>query len=307
MTAFVGKRPLPQGLGPAGAKSSRSVESDEGDWTCPDCGNVNFGNRLVCNMRKCGTAKPAAQAAPWNCIGCGNENFANRLFCNMRRCQLAKPGLTAANLTAAVAQAAQQSVQERPFQAPPKPVQYPFQPFQGPGLAKPAFSASQPPFDSPLRNSERPAPIGSWTCLACGNVNFPNRTTCNSLRCRRPREEVDGGESIEPRAPVRSNLRPTPAPMVVMSSRVQSRVESSSAPPGSWRCSACSNVNYPSRTTCNANSCGRPRDEVEVVPSREPAEAPSGSWTCPGCQNVNYPNRTNCNKRTCNLPRPDVF
>ena len=31
------------------------------------------------------------------------------------------------------------------------------------------------------------APEGSWTCLACNNVNWPLRTVCNNRLCKQPR------------------------------------------------------------------------------------------------------------------------
>jgi len=40
----------------------------------------------------------------------------------------------------------------------------------------------------------RSHPIGSWVCVACGNINFPGRTTCNRSVCGMPRSEVDGGD-----------------------------------------------------------------------------------------------------------------
>lgn len=33
----------------------------------------------------------------------------------------------------------------------------------------------------------------------------------------------------------------------------------SGAPPGSWVCASCQNVNFPNRTVCNRRSCGLPR------------------------------------------------
>lgn len=73
----------------------------DGNWACPQCQNVNFASRTVCN--RCGWAKPANQppargkgGAPiagvdgnWACPSCGNVNFRGRTECN--RCHEPKP------------------------------------------------------------------------------------------------------------------------------------------------------------------------------------------------------------------------
>merc|ERR1711920_1139613 len=98
--AAMGKGPaLDMGKGPALGKSSGKGKGDP--WTCV-CGNVNFADREVCNMRSCGLPKPAPAAAlsagvrsnldaGWTCGQCGNKNFADREVCNMRSCQAARP------------------------------------------------------------------------------------------------------------------------------------------------------------------------------------------------------------------------
>lgn len=316
------KRPMEEAPGMA-----KAMRVDNDSWSCPSCGNVNYGGKTVCNMRKCQAPRPVEN---WICPGCGNENYANRLFCNMRRCQLARPGLTAANFATAQPQMSQMPPQiMRVHQAPqlqqaPQHVQIavPAQSW-GPGPGAPAGHTGGGKGGG---KGGKDAPPGSWACLSCGNVNWPMRSTCNGSKCGRPRHEVDGGD---PNAgggmgcggytqawsapPPAFNSMPPQTSFATVHQPAPARDNSGSFPPGSWKCISCGNVNFPARTTCNARNCGKPREEVDggevsVGPGRgaQQESNPEGSWTCPSCNNVNWPQRTACNKRGCGMPRPDL-
>mmetsp|Transcript_41110 Transcript_41110/g.118266 ORF Transcript_41110/g.118266 Transcript_41110/m.118266 type:complete len:283 (-) Transcript_41110:118-966(-) len=244
----------------------------EGAWRCGQCGNMNFKGRMYCNMRKCGAP------GPWTCPACGNENFANRAVCNMRTCGQPRP----ANPNAPAGGAFMAGPTFMPSAGPapirPQQAQAALQavallqasglanmPGIAEGISKITQTALAPGFsggcgvgplsaDSAWNAAEvgaapkpAPAPIdGSWVCVDCGNINYPNRTVCNAKMCQRPREEVDGGP---PKAG--ANMR-------------------SIYFPNSWVCSACNNVNWPQRESCGMRKCGRPRAEVDAGPPAPP-------------------------------------
>merc|ERR1712060_845301 len=68
------------------------------------------------------------------------------------------------------------------------------------------------------------SPPGSWSCPACGNVNYASREVCNTRKCRAPRPDV-----ISDAAPTRG-------------------IEQGQ---GSWSCPQCGNLNYGFRDVCN--------------------------------------------------------
>ncbi|KAG9449380.1 hypothetical protein H6P81_009345 [Aristolochia fimbriata] len=83
-----------------------SDSARDSDWTCPNCGNVNFSFRTVCNMRKCNTPKPGTQISKpdnskgskpkmpegsWKCEKCSNINYPFRTKCNRQNCGAEKP------------------------------------------------------------------------------------------------------------------------------------------------------------------------------------------------------------------------
>ncbi|XP_043712187.1 ranBP2-type zinc finger protein At1g67325-like isoform X3 [Telopea speciosissima] len=93
-------------LGENPQKKAAEITRDS-DWTCPNCGNVNFSFRTVCNMKKCSTPKPGSQAAKseknskqkmpegcWKCEKCNNINYPFRTKCNRQNCGAEKPSET---------------------------------------------------------------------------------------------------------------------------------------------------------------------------------------------------------------------
>lgn len=294
---------------PPAKRTATGAPAGEG-WVCANCGNHNFEGRIYCNLRSCGTP------GPWACPACGNKNFANRDVCNKRTCSQPRPPPDAAvarmmpqsHQQAAVAQAL--SLLQASGLANIPGVQAGIKSIvASTGMAVPAPTplGGYSPGGSITPRARPAAPKGavmegSWVCLGCGNINFPNRTTCNARTCGRPRLEVDGGPPK------------------------QGATDKSIFMPGSWLCAACENINWPKRETCGMTKCGKPRAEVDagpptpqhmqrlempppapVLPATKPVPQdrtpPEGSWNCTACGNLNYPNREACNARNCSKPR----
>lgn len=228
-------------------------------WVCPGCGNENHGNRLFCNMRKCQLARPGLRASnlqqhgvqlgpvvqpvqhqgkgplmtggkgahnqpatsggppgSWTCA-CGNLNWPLRVVCNARNCG-------------------------RPMPAHGKGAMAMAMPMAMPR----AMPMSMPVTQGKGGGSGAANPEGSWSCLGCGNVNWPDRQSCNGKTCGQPRSAVDGGPPMGGHAEKGGRSAPKGG-------------GGGGVPPGSWVCEVCQNVNYPNRTVCNKRDCGAPK------------------------------------------------
>lgn len=304
-----------------GPSKLQRVDSSQEGWSCVQCGNHNYAARTVCNMRTCGAPKPLE---PWTCPACGNYNHDNRPFCNMRTCGVAKPGLSMGQMQAAGGKGG----------APPQLLDLQCIPA--------AFSLLG---GAATGGGGGGGPGGSWSCMACGNANFPTRQYCNGRNgtCGIPRWQAeaggsrgkgasqdagfDGGKGAISTArpegswvchscqnvnwPTRATCNGNRGACNMPRSAAMGATGAAAPPQGSWVCILCANVNFPTRMTCNGRSCGRDRSECDGGPpaashvSTERTAAPEGAWTCKLCGNVNWPNRLVCNKHDCGEPRTE--
>eukprot|EP00929_Paragymnodinium_shiwhaense_P121337 TRINITY_DN9352_c1_g1_i1.p1 TRINITY_DN9352_c1_g1~~TRINITY_DN9352_c1_g1_i1.p1 ORF type:complete len:297 (-),score=45.08 TRINITY_DN9352_c1_g1_i1:97-987(-) len=282
------------------APAQKVPRPDEDTWTCVKCGNLNYGGRMFCNMRKCG-APNTALSANWICPGCGNENFAGKLFCNLRRCGLAKPGLTLQTLAAFGVDISGLMGPGNSDAAKPNwhclacgNSNFPSRDqCNGRGCGKPRSEVDGGPgIPGGLQGLKdySNSPEGSWMCRYCKNVNFPTRLICNGKNCGRSRSDADGGAppkqiGIGASAPA----MPVPQPSGKLTGAMLTTMANAiGAMMGNVPAATSSPVQLPTQV---AGGGGR----------NEPVQ---GSWKCGACGNVNFPTRSICAKRTCGLPRP---
>jgi len=234
----------------------------EGSWECPYCYNINWPKRTTCNREGCHMPKEVNGNHPegsWACPACSNINWPKRTEC--KKCNIPRSGAAARGAVAGLG-----------------------------GLAQLAagVSGAQP---------------GSWLCPNCANVNWPMRTVCNKPGCQTPKPPVGG--LFNERAALDPYLQLSSyGGLGAVGGLGLGLGGGGGAPPGSWSCPSCGNVNWPKRTQCNKPGCGTPKPGFNT--DDRLAGHPDGSWLCPNCSNVNWPQRTNCNKPGCQTPRPGI-
>jgi hypothetical protein len=236
-------------VAPYGGKGGSSGgKTRPGDWMCPSCNNHNYADKVACN--KCGNPKAVGaqafgapgQARPgdWMCPSCNNHNYASKAACN--RCGGAKPNFP---------------------QAPPMQFQQPqmaYQPqmqYQPPPMQ---YQKGGPPFGQPMwtpvaqggqQAEKRP---GDWTCLACKNVNYANRTECN--KCKIPKSTFIAKTGLRPGDWIcpgcqNHNYASKMECVKCQAPKQDSYVHISKMREGDWLCASCNNHNYADKTVCN--------------------------------------------------------
>ncbi|KAG6630560.1 hypothetical protein I3843_13G024700 [Carya illinoinensis] len=238
-----GKLQVDNNRGPFGSKRSRNDASrSEGDWTCPKCGNVNFGFRVVCNREKCSAPRPPvtppAPFSPYNTPfyfgGVGAPPLPYGLS-GRYGSPIPHSGMRYDYGVPASAHGPYGPMPTFP------PGAYGGMGYgSGPAANGYGFGFQGPPWagvlpDNPASRKRRGGPDGlhegDWICPKCENVNFAFRTNCNIKKCGAPRP------SLGPNQP------------------------NTGGPEGSWTCDKCGNLNYPFRTVCNRKDCGNEKPD----------------------------------------------
>jgi len=241
--------------------SSDTIENDEsinekathptGSWTCNICQNINWPMRTHCNRKSCqlprwqvdpagaGMSQPQHMSAQMmgsmsamGSMGSMGASIGQQQFNEMMSAPMNNSALGQQQIGASLGG-------------------YNYDSFNGvAGVSPHAPYGSQQPTSGGVE-----APPGSWTCVSCGNTNWPMRKSCNRKNCQKPRTDgVDGG-----------GVGMNSSYSAVAYPNDFDRPSNRQNPPGSWECVACGNVNWPMRTVCNRKECNAARPPSKAV------------------------------------------
>eukprot|EP01018_Ginkgo_biloba_P026776 Gb_38289 [translate_table: standard] len=268
----------------SGPKRPRTdAPRNEGDWTCPKCGNVNFAFRSICNMRNCSASKPADYSS--KTVGGPIPTPYGQALPSL---YMGAPPATAVYIGS-------QGI------PPAYGASLPFGGASGIHYDMPFSGVSGVPYDygahvtasGPYSTMRMPSSYGHGAVIAQGPGYGATPL-------------VDGYGLGMPISRGALGLRPGGFPDESGSRKRRGDGLSD----GDWVCPKCGNTNFSFRTICNMRNCSTPKPTEH--PSKMPngakssskAPPPEGSWTCDKCGNVNYPFRTKCNRANCGAEKP---
>uniref|UniRef100_A0A0E0DE08 RanBP2-type domain-containing protein n=1 Tax=Oryza meridionalis TaxID=40149 RepID=A0A0E0DE08_9ORYZ len=263
-----------RGGGGFGSKRSRNdVSVREGDWTCPQCGNVNFSFRNVCNRGACGAPRPSPSLSP---------RMPPPPAAGYDRPHLGydRPHLFYGSAGTPPPIPLGSGSYGAPY--PHLGLRFGYGPPVGPPASYGLFSSYG-----------QPGPMGSpMGGMGYGPGPEPGRYGYGFRGSPMPVSSPwSGGALVENNDSSASRKR---------------RGGPDGMAENDWICPKCENVNFSFRNSCNMKKCGAPRPSPgsNATPSRKDKDAPEGSWTCPECNNLNYPFRMACNRKGCGSSRP---
>ncbi|URD97576.1 Zn-finger in Ran binding protein [Musa troglodytarum] len=267
--------------GSVGSKRPRSEGfRRDGDWTCPQCGNVNFSFRTVCNRGSCGAARPSASPSPITRTTPVPGTFDHpgpSYYGDVGGPPPMRFGMLSGYPSSLTLHQMRYSYGP-PSGAPgPYSLLSPYGPpgplgvyGYGPGPVMDGYGGPGPVMDG----YGGPGPI--MDRYDYGYQGSPMPTSGPASR------ELFDNSTLRKR-------RGGPDGLLE----------------GDWICPKCENVNFAFRTTCNMKKCGTPKPTTAPNrDSKDVSDAPEGSWTCGKCNNLNYPFRNVCNRKGCENEKP---
>jgi len=270
-------------------KGAPPLPGINGNWLCPQCQNVNFPQRDVCN--RCQAPRPpqasvggadgakpdgafsVTGASGWACPLCENVNFSPGGLCSV--CSLPKP-----DSEQKTPQMTSQLLQQQMLQQQLLLLQQQQQPLQE---ALQTLQKQQRIVEQQLQQMQQ-----------------------QQHHQQQQQQSQQRQQQLQPQAPSHA-----PPAVVGVEGNIQKATVAGSE--GNWVCKLCQNVNFAQRDECNrchvdkAQAMAQPGDVLQPIPFGGPGKGPpiagvAGNWSCLRCQNINYGTREVCNR--CREPRP---
>lgn len=258
---------------------------NEGDWTCPSCGNVNFAFRTTCNMRNCSASKPVEY--PLKSVG----GPIPTPYGHAQSSIYMGPPVGATSMYIG-----------SQGMAPAYGSSLPFGGASGVHYDMPYSGASAVPYDY---GSHVP-PNGPYGALHMPS-SYAHGAVIGTGTGYGAAPIMDGYGMGMPIGRGALGLRPGAFPEENGSRKRRGDGLSD----GDWVCPKCGNTNFSFRTICNMRKCGTPKPTENTsktsngtTKNSSKTTPPEGSWTCEKCGNINYPFRTKCNKSNCGADKP---